>query len=145
VSRSKFATIIDGTSNTLLIGEKHVRPNSFQGKNEDRSIFDGEPGNAFRRFIGRAIAGAPTSPPNFDPADPPNPLIADPATQANPTDPVSGLTISVNQCFGSRHSGICQFVFCDGSVKGLRVSLSIEQLTFLGLPDDGQAIPGSWD
>src|SRR5262249_35784236 len=31
--------ITDGTSNTLMFGEKHIRPNSLRGKNEDRSVF----------------------------------------------------------------------------------------------------------
>src|SRR5262249_35600988 len=34
--------IIDGSSNTLMFGEKHVRPNSMRGKNEDRSVFGGQ-------------------------------------------------------------------------------------------------------
>jgi hypothetical protein len=35
------------------------------------------------------------------------------------------------------------FVFCDGTVRGLRPSLSIDVLTFLGLPNDGQ--PVTWE
>ena len=42
--------------------------------------------------------------------------------------------------FGSHHPGLCQFVFCDGSVRALSVTLSIETLTYLGLPDDGKTV-----
>src|SRR5207248_7425789 len=107
------------------------------GKNEDRSIYDGNNQNNFRRFLGRAIIGKATATPNFDPADPPNPLIGDPSLQQNPLDPASGLAVPLNQCFGGPHPGVCQFVFCDGSVRPVPVSTSIDVLTFLGLPSDG--------
>src|SRR5262245_52990899 len=142
-SKTSFKNIVDGTSNTALFGEKYIRPNSFQGKNEDRSIFDGNNQNNFRRFMGRALTSA--NPLTFDPADPPNPIIWDTKLQANPVDPGgSGLTISLNQCFGSPHPGICQFVFCDGSVRGLNINTPIDVLTLLGLPDDGQPIKGAF-
>ena len=133
-------SIYDGTSNTLLIGEKHIRPiTSFQGKNEDRSVYDGNNQNNFRRFIGRDIVTPATNPPTWNATDPPNPLL-DPSVDANYVDSVTGLTVSVNQCFGSRHTGVCQFVFCDGSVRPLKNNTDIITLTFLGLPRDGQTV-----
>ncbi len=134
-SRTNLLTIRDGTSNTLLVGEKYIRPNSQWGKNEDRSIYDGNNQNNFRRFIGRDTTS--TIPLVWNATDPPNPIIANRALQANPVDPSTGLTIPLNQCFGSWHPGICQFVFCDGSVRALPSNLSIDVLTFLGLPNDG--------
>ncbi len=136
--KSKLVTIIDGTSNTLMVGEKYIRPNSKWGKNEDRSIFDGEVGNAFRRFLGRdAISYSPMV---YEPADPPNPIIGDPRTQNNIPDPVSGKDILPNQCFGSMHPGISQFVMCDGTVRVLNVNMSIDMLTLLCIPNDGQPV-----
>jgi hypothetical protein len=137
-SRSKLQTIIDGTSNTLLIGEKYIRPNSQWGKNEDRSIYDGNNQNNFRRFLGRQVTSV--NPIVYDPTDPPNPIIGDPKTQANPKDPVTGLDILPNQCFGSWHSGMCMFVMCDSTVRSLSVSTTIDVLTLLCLPDDGQPV-----
>src|ERR1043165_1461433 len=138
-SKSRLATITDGTSNTLMIGEKYIRKNSFQGKNEDRSIYDGNNQNNFRRYIGRQVT-AFTNPPTYLASDPPNPIIGTVWLQANPVDPATGLTISLNQCFGGPHPDVCMFVFCDGSVRALSVTLSIDVLTYLGLPDDGQAV-----
>ena len=118
ISRTSFATMRDGSSNILLIGEKHIRPNSFQGKNEDRSIYDSGVANAFRRFIGADATDA-------------HPLVGDPSEQNG---------VLSNQRFGGPHPGICQFVFGDGSVRGVRVAADLVTLTRLGLPDDGQPV-----
>jgi prepilin-type N-terminal cleavage/methylation domain-containing protein len=117
-SQTTLHTIIDGSSNTCLVGEKHVRPNSLQGKNEDRSIYDSGVGNTFRRFMGTDATDS-------------HPLVADPLDQTGPL---------VNQRFGSRHPGICHFVFGDASVRGIRITATLPTLTWLGLPADGQAI-----
>jgi prepilin-type processing-associated H-X9-DG protein len=53
---------------------------------------------------------------------------------------VTGLTVSVNQCFGSRHPGVCQFTFVDGSVRAIPATTDIELLRRLGLPDDGEVV-----
>lgn len=116
--------IIDGSSNTALVGEKHIRPNSFEGKNEDRSVYSSSNGNNYRRFLGQ-IPDKPDDKPNF--------IVADPKSQA--TDPVP-----VNQCFGSVHPGVCQFVFADGSVRAIRNNMDIVNLTRMGVPDDGQVV-----
>jgi prepilin-type N-terminal cleavage/methylation domain-containing protein len=116
--QTSFATLIDGSSNTAMVGEKHVRPNSLQGKNEDRSIYDSGVGNAFRRFMGQDSVDS-------------HPLVANPLDQTGPL---------VNQRFGSAHPSICQFVFGDGSVRGIPVSINITILTRIGLPMDGQPV-----
>jgi prepilin-type N-terminal cleavage/methylation domain-containing protein len=139
-SQTRFASVTDGTSQTLLIGEKYVRPLSFQGKNEDRSVYDSGNANNFRRFVGVNRAASP-------PAAHPligNPNLNDPNPPAGQdwpqTDPTSGLRIEENACFGGRHAGVCLFVFCDGSVHALPVTLSTTVLTSLGLPSDGVPI-----
>jgi type II secretory pathway pseudopilin PulG len=134
----RLVSISDGTSNTLLVGEKYVRPNSQWGKNEDRSVFDGNNQNNFRRFLGRDATSF--SPMVYVATDPPNPIIGDYRLQADPKDPATGLNISLNQCFGSWHTGICNFVLADGTVRSLSVNLSIDTLTLLGLPNDGQPV-----
>lgn len=116
-SQTHLLSMTDGSSNTLLIGEKHIRPNSLEGKNEDRSIYDSAVGNAYRRFIGRDATDA-------------HPLVADPSDQTGPL---------ANQRFGSRHTGICLFAFGDCTVRGVPVGTHIDTLTRLGLPSDGQS------
>jgi prepilin-type N-terminal cleavage/methylation domain-containing protein len=133
-----LVSIKDGTSNTLLVGEKYIRPNSQFGKNEDRSVFDSNVQNNFRRFLGRDATNY--SPMTYVATDPPNPIIGDWRLQANPVDPVSGLNIALNQCFGSWHSGVCNFVLADGTVRSLSNNMSIDTLTLLGLPNDGQPV-----
>src|SRR5262249_23484882 len=54
--RLSLTSISDGTSNTLMFGEKHVRPNSLRGKNEDRSVFGGQ-NNSIRRMAGVGPTG----------------------------------------------------------------------------------------
>jgi hypothetical protein len=130
----KFASITDGTSNTLLVGEKHIRPGSRNGMNEDRSIFSGSNANTFSRLAGIPPAGVtqvdgvtqyPLSPEERD------------ATMATSTPP--GLYDS-NTIFGGPHPGICMFVFCDGSVKSVRNTVDLVTLTRLAVRNDGQPI-----
>jgi prepilin-type N-terminal cleavage/methylation domain-containing protein/prepilin-type processing-associated H-X9-DG protein len=114
-------SITDGTSNTLLFGEKHVRPNSLRGKNEDRSVFGGQ-NNSLRRMAGVGVNG-------------------DQRPLRPPQDQNGALA---NSSFGGPHTGLCQFVFCDGSVKAVRTSVDLQSLTYLITRNDGQVIPGNY-
>jgi prepilin-type N-terminal cleavage/methylation domain-containing protein/prepilin-type processing-associated H-X9-DG protein len=107
VGQTTLSTIDDGTSNTLLVGEKHIRPNSQWGKNEDRSVYDFN-ANCFNRNAGVDI--------DSNNVQQTYPLLADsaPDAQSNP---------NANAVFGGPHAGVCQFVFCDGSVKAIRNDL----------------------
>jgi len=114
-------SITDGTSNTLMFGEKHIRPNSLRGKNEDRSVFGGQ-NNSVRRMAGIAANG-------------------DQRPLRPPQDQNGALA---NTSFGGPHSGVCQFVFCDGSVKPIRTSTDLQTLTYLITRNDGQVIPSNY-
>jgi hypothetical protein len=118
--QTRFASVTDGTSNTVMFGEKHIRPNSLRGLNEDRSAFSAVR-NTHRRMMGRYVSGntiesRPLLPPNAQ------------------TPPLA------NSSFGSAHPGICQFVMVDGSVQTLSITTDIGVLTNLALRDDGNIV-----
>lgn len=129
-SQTGFQSITDGISNTLLIGEKYVLPASRWGKDEDRSVYNGGWARAFRRMAG-AVPGTSR---NF-------PLVTD------PNDTWSGLTPLMqpaSQRFGGHHPGVCQFVFCDGTVRPIRNSVDTATLSRLAKRSDGEAITGDY-
>ena len=108
----RIADISDGTSNTLLLGEKQVRDEDF-GKYaaDDFCIYDSETWATSGRMAG----------PNF-------PLAL------SPFDLPAGQ-------FGSAHPGVVQFAFADGRVTALRTSLPGSILGLLAARADGQVIP----
>jgi prepilin-type N-terminal cleavage/methylation domain-containing protein len=115
-SRTSFADITDGLSNTLLIGEKHVRPTEFGKETEgDNSIYDDDNVFTLARFAGRQTPG---------PID--RPLASSPTDNYRP-----------EERFGSYHPGVCQFVLCDGSVRAIQNSINVETLTRLAVRNDG--------
>jgi prepilin-type N-terminal cleavage/methylation domain-containing protein len=121
LSNTKLGSIIDGTSNTFLAGEKHVPIGMFgRLKVGDGPTYSG----AWTCYSGR-IAG-----------------IEDPLAQS-PTDytPSTGVIDGIfARKFGSYHTGICQFVFCDGSVRAIRNSIDTANLRRLAVRNDGEII-----
>jgi prepilin-type processing-associated H-X9-DG protein len=118
----KLLSITDGLSNTFLIGEKHAQlgfwgwqaqdlTSTPRNGGGDGSVYDG---NRMENSVRRAG---------------PDSLLA-----FSPTSP--GLNV-----FGSYHPGICQFVFCDGHVQAVPVSLNGDLLRRLVARDDGEVTP----
>jgi prepilin-type processing-associated H-X9-DG protein len=127
--RVTMLMVTDGTSNTLMFGEKHIRRTSLDGRSEDRSVFNGdqETGPVSREaghvrngaggVVGTVIAGTE------------RPLTT------NPTD---GFQPSTR--FGSYHTSVVNFVMVDGSVRGFRTSIDNETLMRLAVRDDGLVV-----
>jgi prepilin-type N-terminal cleavage/methylation domain-containing protein/prepilin-type processing-associated H-X9-DG protein len=133
-SNTSITAIPDGTSNTFLAGEKHVPVGMFgRLKVGDGSIYCG----IWTTYSGR-VAGIGT-PLAQGPDDvKPTPDIPRPAgstgTWRNGADAVWA------KKFGSYHSGVCQFVFCDGSVRAIRNSIDEVNLGRLACRYEGQPI-----
>jgi prepilin-type N-terminal cleavage/methylation domain-containing protein/prepilin-type processing-associated H-X9-DG protein len=116
---TRLAMVTDGTSNTFLIGEKHVRKGFFgwiqtaDGNTlwGDGSIYNGDQGQCVARRAG------------------PGSLLA-----LTPT-------ASSGNLFGSYHPGVVQFAFVDGSVRIVPVAASGDVLSRLVRRDDGESIP----
>jgi prepilin-type N-terminal cleavage/methylation domain-containing protein len=112
--------LTDGTSNTLLIGEKHVTQaglgtfNATTGAEQDFNIYSAQPGKW--AYVAGRKAGA-----NF-------PLAL-------------GITTPYANQFGSWHTGVVLFALADGSVRGLRTSVAGSTLGILAGRADGLVAP----
>ncbi len=131
-SQTTLDSIADGTSNTIMIGEKYVRPEMRWGKNEDRSIYNGFFARVFRR-----AAGVPTK----DPTALPFPLVVD---LNEDFGAATGTSQPSFQKFGSWHPGVCQFVFGDGSVRAVKNTIDNTTMGRLAERADGQPINGDY-
>ncbi len=120
-SNTRVVSVTDGTSSTFLAGEKHV-PKGMFGRLRvgDGPIYSG----AWTCFAGR-LAG-----------------IEDPlATGPLDITPSGGVIDGIYaRKFGSYHPGICQFVFCDGSVRPIRTSIDTANLRRLAVRNDNEVI-----
>jgi hypothetical protein len=107
---TRMADILDGTSNTAMVGEKHV---SQSGLNTvaagDGPAYNGDKGYSFKSM------GA-------------NRLLARVITDTSASK------------FGSWHTNIVQFTLADGSVRGLRTSISGTTLGYLANMQDGNPV-----
>lgn len=128
-----LALIADGTSNTAVIGEKHVISGQ-EGigavdvagpRSGDSSIFNDDSQQWFCRLMGRQGTGATFSNPPFIDRSPAN----------GPKD-----SFRPGERFGSNHAGTCQFAFGDGSVRPISNNTDIVMLTYIARPDDGNVI-----
>jgi len=132
-SQTRLTDCVDGTSNTLMIGEKYVRPMSQWGRNEDRSVFDGSNAVNYRRRAGIASATGLK-----------HPIVADPTDNTPNSAPIVNNIDHPNECFGGPHPNVCLFAFGDASVHPIKSTVDLTTLTYLASRNDGQAITGDY-
>jgi prepilin-type N-terminal cleavage/methylation domain-containing protein len=118
-SQTTFSTITDGLTNTLLVGEKYLKPGTF-GVNVpadlDANFGDGSIYNGDHPWVISRVAG-----------------VSSPLAR--------GIDDAFVSQFGSWHPGVCQFVMADGAVRALPVSIDPTVLGYLSQRDDGHATP----
>ena len=109
VDRIRFASITDGSSNTVLAGELHVNPENLNQMPYNGPIFNGQDLAAFTRVGGPGV-----------------PILS--ANQLSRTGVLG---------FGSWHPGICNFVFADGSTRAVENTIDTVTLGQLCNRSDG--------
>jgi hypothetical protein len=117
--RLNFASIIDGLSNTIFVGEKHIRKGTetqgIDGHDEirDSAIFNGN------------------HPQNI-------------TSCAGVTNPLASSQYDVgNYQFGSAHSGVVIMLLGDGSVKGMAKSTNGNVLAAMATRAGGEVVPAN--
>lgn len=121
-STVRIADIVDGTTNTYLVGEKYLDPDHYQDglvSGDDWSMY-----TAFQNDIGRSTYYSAAN------------NIAWVPLQDTPG-------IQCDERFGSAHSGGINMAFCDGSVRSISYSIASETHRRLGNRKDGMPIDGN--
>jgi len=116
-SEIKLRQLSDGTSKTYFVGEKYVRMDlveDAQGGGDSQCMYTG-----YNEDSGRWA--------HIQPYDAQN-AATDPPTSAN--------------LFGSQHTGICQFVFADGTVHPISVEIDLVVHKALATRAGGEQVVG---
>jgi prepilin-type processing-associated H-X9-DG protein len=108
-----------------MLGEKHIRRSVQTGRSEDRSVFCGDHEVA---AVGREAGHV---------RDAQGQIIPE-SIRALVSDPDDAF--EARRRFGGLHPGVCMFVFCDGSVKPLRVNIDTETLARLAGREDALVV-----
>jgi prepilin-type N-terminal cleavage/methylation domain-containing protein/prepilin-type processing-associated H-X9-DG protein len=118
--RDAFSRFIDGTSNTIIFGEKHIAQDNFQacthiltpadaGYYQDCAYSHHSGGSWGDAWVGRSFSQGNTTY----------------GISRGPNDPDRKTTVPGSAGFGSWHPGVCQFLFADGSVSALRTTMAV--------------------
>ncbi len=115
-SQTTMADIRDGTSNTILLGEKYINPDNY--------VTGLDPGDNENMYVG------------YDNDNYRWTFTSYPPMQDQPS-------YACSYCYGSAHAGGFNAALCDGSVRSLSYSINPATFSCLGNRKDGQAIDGS--
>jgi prepilin-type N-terminal cleavage/methylation domain-containing protein/prepilin-type processing-associated H-X9-DG protein len=126
-----FASISDGTSNTMMIGEKFVPVDEYISGNgaDDTGPFEGTDADIMRSCATLQTMG-PSG--NWGAVPPPNPAQDKPRSQLN-----NGDDWTCSMQFGSAHPAGINAVFADGSVHNVKYGIDPDVFNALGNINDG--------
>lgn len=127
-SQLRYTDILDGSSQTLLLGEMLPRETSLGWVSGTRATLRNT--GHFETYLQRFL---PMETKIADPTEPPDPDAPKPAAQQDPLH-VGG--------FGSSHPGIANFAFADGSTRALSEDIDVSVLQQLGNRADGKLLKG---
>jgi prepilin-type processing-associated H-X9-DG protein len=125
LSKTRLAKIVDGTSQTILIGEKHVPSENYEASNDGN---DQGWDLGFDIDINRWTIYKP---------------FPDSTYNKGGQIPIGTQFDHQWSVFGGSHSAGCQFVFCDGSVHTIGYDVDLVPFTRLGPISDGEVIDKS--
>ncbi|EAQ80089.1 DUF1559 domain-containing protein [Blastopirellula marina] len=127
--RDTLARITDGTSNTMIVGEKHITAGFLglccradRGPNGSDGYLYWNRSNGPGGYGEYWVAGSV----NYGLARSPNEGV--------------GLSVNSSPALGSWHPGACNFLFADGSVQALAVNVNSNVLISLGGANEGNVV-----
>jgi prepilin-type processing-associated H-X9-DG protein len=120
--RVTFARILDGASNTLLVGEKWLYYQWYNDRTSGGgSCIDNEGWANGWDNDGIAFSGISTG--YYTPTEPPNVMLSNGVSSVLPLPDSQTSAWNCGFVFGSAHNGNFQCVFCDGSVHTVRYTI----------------------
>jgi hypothetical protein len=133
--RDTISWMADGTSNQIVIGEKHIPAYALDSDTQIHKRWDGAYFGAYPleqvHNVGRLVCGDRSPALAMGPKDPRLPT---------DTTPHQSGGYSGRYGFGSSHNGIVNFLIGDGSVHGLSVTIQHELLFNLARVNDGNPV-----
>jgi prepilin-type processing-associated H-X9-DG protein len=130
----RLAQITDGTSNTLLLGEKWMRPDQYLygAWNDDHNLLSSLDPDILRLGLLPPVRDTNNNPVTGQRVD---------ATINNQCcdwwrDPPTSTTQRLGSRFGGGHPGAMSALFADGSVRG--INFNIDAITFAAICNKGE-------
>jgi hypothetical protein len=141
-----FGSVTDGLSNQLFIGEKHI-PIGRLGKCDSTTTGGAaanQPNSGDCSILMTGVWKSPSSGRNISSFDdvngvPPNSPLQHTIARAGDFQEDTYNPIR-SYGFGSYHTGICPFLFGDGSIQQLSTTIAFDILEALSIMDDGKSV-----
>jgi prepilin-type processing-associated H-X9-DG protein len=131
MSETRIAQVTDGTTNTILFGEKHIQASDYESSSTAANNQGWDLG------IDIDINRWTMFPPLADGS------VNDDGTNLVGVPEATAKILNELSQFGGPHPTGCQFVFCDGSVKTIAYDADKETFRRLGPIDDGEVVDSS--